>query len=64
MDLHDYFSNRKCPSAVQLVQHLIKYDPIDRISADDALQIEFLQMEESEAESEQVRLGFLVSSLK
>lgn len=46
------------------MQHLIKYDPIDRISADDALLIEFLQMDESEADSEQVRLGFLVSSLK
>ena len=64
MDLEDYFKNRKCPAAVMLVQHLLKYDPVDRISADDALQIEFLQMDDDEAEQEQAKLSLLLSSLK
>ena len=35
--LEEYFKNRKCPAAVELVYHLLKYDPVDRISAEDAL---------------------------
>jgi serine/threonine protein kinase len=42
IDLHEYFKNRKSPAAVELVTHLLKYDPIDRISAEDALKIDFL----------------------